>query len=89
MSDVYQSYLFSLYQLRFTSLAKLVNSVKFKHLDERILEWLKAQEENPVSITHEALANELGSSRVAVSRLLKELEQKGKVTLHRGKIELH
>jgi len=88
MSDTYQSYLFSLYQIRLTSLATLVNDIKFKHLDERILDWLRAQESNPVITTHEFIANELGTSRVVISRVLKELEQKGLLLLHRGKIEL-
>jgi len=88
ISDVYQDYLFSLYQLRFTSLANLINDIKFKRLDERILDWLQKQDEKIIETTHEFIANELGSSRVVVSRLLKELEQQGKVILHRGKIEL-
>ena len=88
MSDVYQSYLFSLYQLRFEELTSLINDIKFKRLDTRIVEWLHKQPENIIEITHEALAIKLGSSRVVISRLLKELEQKGTVTLHRGKIEL-
>ena len=40
-----------------------------------------------IDTTHEHLAVELGSFRVAVSRLLKELEQKGTLKLHRGRIE--
>ena len=87
MSDVYQSYLFSLYQLRFEELTGLINDIKFKRLDTRILEWLNKQPHRLIEITHEQLATELGSSRVVVSRLLKELEQKGIVALHRGKIE--
>ena len=39
-------------------------------------------------MTHEQLATELGSSRVVVSRLLKDLEQKGTLSLYRGKIEV-
>lgn len=88
MSDVYQSYLFSLYQLRFEELTGLINDIKFKRLDTRIIEWLEKQPQKLIDITHEQLAIELGSSRVVVSRLLKELEQKGTVTLHRGKIEV-
>ena len=88
ISDVYQDYLFSLYQLRFTSLANLINNIKFKRLDERILDWLQKQDEKIIETTHEFIANELGSSRVVISRLLKELEQQEKVILHRGKIEL-
>ena len=87
MSDVYQSYLFSLYQLRFEELTGLINDIKFKRLDTRIVEWLEKQPSNMIDSTHEQLAQELGSSRVVISRLLKELEQKGIVKLHRGKIE--
>ena len=87
MSDIYQNYLFSLYQLRFEELTSLINDIKFKRLDTRILEWLNKQPEKMIDTTHEQLAVELGSSRVVVSRLLKELEQKGTLKLHRGKIE--
>jgi len=51
------------------------------------VEWLEKQPSNMIDSTHEQLAQELGSSRVVISRLLKELEQKGIVKLHRGKIE--
>ena len=88
ISDSYQGYLFSLYQIRFASLAKLISSIKFKRLDERILEWLEAQQDNPVTTTHEHIATELGTSRVVVSRVLKKLEKEGKLTLSRGKITL-
>ena len=88
MSDVYQNYLFSLYQLRFEELTGLINDIKFKRLDTRIIEWLQNQSQAIITITHEELAKKLGSSRVVISRLLKELEQKGTVILHRGKIEL-
>ena len=88
LSAVYQDYLFSLYQLRFSSLANLINDIKFKRLDARILDWLKKQDSLLIETTHEFIANELGSSRVVISRLLKELEQKNKLILHRGKIEL-
>ena len=87
MSDVYQNYLFSLYQLRFEELTGLINDIKFKRLDTRITEWLQKQPNSMIEITHEQLATELGSSRVVISRLLKEMEQNGTVTLHRGKIE--
>jgi CRP/FNR family transcriptional regulator len=87
LSDVYQSYLFSLYQLRFEELTGLINDIKFKRLDTRIIEWLNKQPSHMIKTTHEQLATELGSSRVVISRLLKELEQKGVVSLHRGMIE--
>lgn len=88
MSDVYQSFLFSLYTLRMNDLAQLVNDIKFKKLDERVLEWLKKQHTNPVTTTHETIANELGSNRVVISRVLKNLEKQGKITQSRGEITL-
>ena len=88
LSDIYQSYLFSLYQLRFSTLTNLISDIKFKRLDERILEWLQKQNSNIIETTHEHIATELGSSRVVISRLLKELEKKEKLILHRGRIEL-
>jgi len=88
MSSQYQSYLFSIYTLRMGSLAKLINDIKFKNLDERILEWLQNQDSKVIHTTHELIANELGSSRVVVSRVLKELEREKKLLLTRGSIEL-
>lgn len=88
MSDVYQNFLFSLYTLRMSALAKLVNDIKFKKLDERVLEWLLSQNKRSIQTTHERIANELGSTRVVISRVLKELENSEKVVLTRGEIEL-
>lgn len=87
MSDVYQSYLFSLYQLRFEELTGLINDIKFKRLDTRIVEWLNKQPLKMIETTHEQLATELGSSRVVISRILKELEHREILKIHRGKIE--
>jgi CRP/FNR family transcriptional regulator len=44
--------------------------------------------EKIISITHEELANDLGTSRVVISRVLKDLENKNLIKLHRKKIEL-
>jgi len=88
MSSVYQSFVFSLYSMRMGALVALVNDVKFKTLDQRILKWLQEQDENMVKTTHEQLANVMGTTRVVVSRVLKEMEHKGVLRLHRGAIEL-
>ncbi len=88
LSEAYQSFVFSLYNVRMAALVELVNDVKFKTLDQRILKWLEAQEEKMVLTTHEQLANVMGTTRVVVSRVLKEMEHKGQVQLHRGAIEL-
>lgn len=88
MSNIYQDFLFSLYTIRLTELAKLVHDIKFKRLDARILEYLQAHKTQKIETTHEYIANELGTTRVVVSRILKELEKEEKLILTRGFITL-
>ncbi|WP_257912578.1 Crp/Fnr family transcriptional regulator [Campylobacter lari] len=58
-------------------------------LSSRICDFLKENtSNNTLKITHEALANYLGSAREAISRILKELEKEGKIKLERSKIIL-
>lgn len=87
-SSRYQNFIFSLFALRFHSLTTLVEDIKFKRLDSRILDFLKSQKEDFIQITHEEIANNLGTSRVVVSRVLKDLENKNYIQLHRGKIKI-
>ena len=88
LSPVYQRYIFSLYTIRMADLAMLINDIKFKKLDVRLLEWLQKNSERNIKMTHEEIANSLGSSRVVISRTLKELEKRGKVKLYRGSVEV-
>ena len=86
-SPDYLSFIFSLFTVRLSSLATLVEDIKFKRLDVRLLEWVTKQSQNRIDMTHEQIAIQLGTSRVVISRLLKDLERKGKVHLERGAIE--
>lgn len=85
-------YMFRLYHKRFEELLEVVNAIAFKKMDERLMDYLekkvKLSGSNDISITHEQLANELGTARVVVSRLLKQLETEGVVELGRNKISL-
>ncbi|MEE6186678.1 Crp/Fnr family transcriptional regulator [Niabella digestorum] len=85
-------YIFRLYHKRFEELLEVVNAIAFKKVDERMLDLLHKKVEltgnHTLNITHEQLANELGTARVVVSRLLKQLEEIGKVKLGRNKITL-
>lgn len=85
-------YIFRLYHKRFEELLEIINAIAFKKVDERLLTLLYKKQEltgnKILTITHEQLANELGTARVVVSRLLKQLEEMGKVTLGRNKIML-
>ena len=87
-SPTYQEYIFSLFSIKFSALTTLIEDIKFKKLDTRILEFLKMKNEKIIPITHEELANDLGTSRVVISRVLKDLENKNLIKLHRKKIEL-
>ncbi|AZA46714.1 Crp/Fnr family transcriptional regulator [Chryseobacterium carnipullorum] len=83
-------YIFRLYHKRFEELLDIINAIAFKKVDERLLNLLTKKAEiansNTIVVTHEQLANELGTVRVVVSRLLKQLEDSGKVKLGRNKI---
>lgn len=85
-------YIFRLYHKRFEELLDIINAIAFKKVDERLLTLLykksEIQDSNTLIITHEQLANELGTARVVVSRLLKQLEDSGKLQLGRNKIIL-
>ena len=85
-------YIFRLYHKRFEELLEVVNAIAFKKMDERLLNSLKKKGEiNKTTIllvTHEQLANELGTARVVVSRLLKQMEDEGLVKLGRNRIIL-
>ncbi|WP_285057599.1 Crp/Fnr family transcriptional regulator [Pedobacter ginsengisoli] len=85
-------YIFRLYHKRFEELLEIVNAIAFKKVDERLLNLLGKKAEltdsKTIAITHEQLANELGTARVVVSRLLKQLEDNGIVELGRNKIIL-
>lgn len=85
-------YIFRLYHKRFEELLEVVNAVAFRKVDERLLDLIHKKAElshnKTLTVTHEQLANELGTARVVVSRLLKQLEENGQVTLGRNKIIL-
>lgn len=85
-------YIFRLYHKRFEELLEVVNAIAFKKVDDRLLALLHKKMEltgnKTLQVTHEQLANELGTARVVVSRLLKQLEESGTVQLGRNKITL-
>jgi len=87
-SLIYQEYVFSFFALKFHALATLIEDIKFKKLDSRIMSYLQKQDQKIINITHEELANSLGTSRVVISRILKDLENKKIIKLQRKRIEV-
>ena len=85
-------YIFRLYHKRFEELLEVVNAIAFKKMDERLLNLIykkcELTKSKTLNVTHEQLANELGTARVVVSRLLKQMEDEHLVKLGRNKISL-
>ncbi len=77
---------------RYDEIINALDSVAFKKIDERLMDYLKAKTEavqsNILNITHQEIANELSTSREVISRSLKQLEQKGILKLFRNKVEI-
>jgi CRP/FNR family transcriptional regulator len=83
----FRDYVFHLFSDRLTDLMQLVSAVAFQKLDQRLAALLIARS-NPLLTTHQALADELGSAREMVSRLLKGFAEQGWVKLAREQIEV-
>ena len=85
-------FIFSLYQKRFEELLEVVNAIAFQKLDSRLLQLLKQKSElfqsKRISVTHQQLADELATSREAVSRVLKQMEKSKLISLSRNMISL-
>ena len=78
------------YRSRFEELLKTIDAIAFTGLDERLEDYLKKQVEqfgHNLKITHQQIANDLNSSREVISRLLKKMEAKNWVIIHRNSIE--
>ncbi len=99
-NEHWRSFMFETLSQRLAHLIDLVDSVVFKSLPERLWDWLQANAEVTsethdsgvscaiVARTHQQIADELGTSREVVSRLLKKMERAGKLRLQRGRVVL-
>lgn len=80
------------YRARFDEILQTLDSVAFRHMDERIEFYLKrhcaVMGSNTLNITHQEIAQELNSSREVISRLLKKMAERGKIILNRHNIEV-
>ena len=83
----FRDFVFHLLAERIAELMQLVEEVAFHRLDQRLAKLLLGKRE-PIHATHQTLADELGSVREMVSRLLKGFAAQGLVTLGRERIEL-
>ena len=77
---------------RYDELLSTFKSVAFDHTNARVLDYLKnrasKQQTNKLEISHQQLANELGTTRVVISRILKQYQLENIISLRRGSIQL-
>ena len=88
----WREYILQSYHTRMTELMETIDAITFMRLDERLLKYLTDQAKLLGSLeinhTHQQIAEDLHSSRVVISRLLKQLEIKKIITIQRNKIIL-
>ena len=81
------------YRSRFEEVLTVIDNIAFKAMDERLEFYLKTHSEackcKDVKLSHQEIASELNTSREVISRLLKKMEQRGLVKLHRSHIEIN
>jgi len=88
----WRSFVFDSYHNRFKELIESIDSLAFLNMHDRLEKYLRdralVNRNLILNVTHQEIANDLHSSRVVVSRVLKGLEREGKLQLDRNRIEL-
>lgn len=84
----FRDFVFHLFTDRIAELMQLVEEVAFARLDQRLAKLLLARNESTLNVTHQQLADDLGSVREIVSRLLKGFAAQGLVTLGREQLSI-
>ena len=86
----WRSFVFESYHNRLNEMLFTIDNIAFLKMDERLLKYLdeksRISPDGIVRNTHQEIAYELHTSRVVISRLLKKLENIGKIELHRNYI---
>jgi len=84
-----RQFIFALFSQRFVEVMELLEEVAFGKMDRRLTDYLIEKSENSVlKSTHQQIANDLGTSREVISRLLKDFERQGAIVLSRNMIEI-
>ncbi|MGI8634320.1 MAG: Crp/Fnr family transcriptional regulator, partial [Segetibacter sp.] len=88
----WNKYVMRMFRSRYDELIGSFEGVVFEHINVRVMEYLKRKSEieqsSIVNLSHQNLANELGTTRVVISRILKQFEKDKKIELLRGAIRM-
>lgn len=90
-SPAFRDFVFRAYGQRIAGLMALIEEVVFRRLDLRLAQWLAERADaqgTHLPMTHQEIAQELGSAREVVSRQLKDFERRGWLVLGRGAVEV-
>ena len=88
--DLWRDFVFDLLSQRLSTVMAVIDEVAFQRMDRRIAALLirRGKTQNPLRITHQEIASELGSSREVISRLLEDFVNEGSIRSGRGTIEI-
>lgn len=88
----WRNFVFESYNVRLNEMLEAIDTLAFMNMDQRLHKYLKDKAQvlgnTEIKNTHQEIANELHTSRVVVSRLLKSLEKQNKIKLNRNMIEV-
>lgn len=86
--ELWRNFIINLLSQRLSSLMTVIDEVAFQRMDTRIATFLyqRSGMENPIRITHQEIADELGSSREVISRILEDFSRQGVIEQSRGTI---
>lgn len=88
----WKSFVMRTIRARFNELLKTVDQIAFQRLDERLVTYLKEKSKHTgsklINLSHQQIADDLGTARVVISRILKKLENDGKVLLFRNQLKI-
>ncbi len=88
----WRSFVIDSYDIRLNEMLEAIDNLAFMKMDQRLYKYLtdkvKIMRSPTLNTTHQEIAIDLNTSRVVVSRLLKQLENEGKIKLYRNRIEV-
>ncbi|WP_299099383.1 Crp/Fnr family transcriptional regulator [uncultured Winogradskyella sp.] len=91
-NETWRNFILQSYQIRFDEMLETIDTLAFMKMDERLFKYLtdhvKLSASTNLEITHQEIAEDLHTSRVVISRLLKQLERENKIELGRNKISV-